>query len=170
MEKWNSFEEVCLYIQNLPYKRNVNKENIFCVIEDQGGTCSTKHAFLKYYADENDIVGVQLMLGIFMMNSKNTPKIASILQQYQLEEIPEAHNYLKIIDLTCDFTRKNSHPTDFVEDLVEEIEINISQISYFKIQYHQEFLKRYLEQNPQIPYSLITFWRIREECIAALQQ
>lgn len=169
MTLFNSFEEACLYIQNLPYKRNANKENIFCVLEDLGGTCSTKHAFLKYYADENQIENVKLILGIFKMNSKNTPKISKILEKYNLKEIPEAHNYLKIKNQIHDYTRRNSKPEDFVSDLMEEIEISTSQITTFKIQYHQKFLEKYLKENLEIPYSAEKFWQIREECILALQ-
>lgn len=170
MTQFNTFEEACNYIQNLPYKRNENKENIFCVLEDLGGTCSTKHAFLKHYADENLIPNVKLMLGIFKMNSKNTPKISKVLKKYNLNEIPEAHNYLKIKNQIHDYTRKNSKPEDFLRDLIEEIEIEPSQITNFKLGYHQKFIKKYLEQNTGIPYSATEIWQIREECIAALQK
>lgn len=169
MKKWNTFEEACLYIKNLPYKRNANKENIFCVIEDLGGTCSTKHAFLKHYADENNIKNIKLILGIFKMNSTNTPKISKVLEKYNLKEIPEAHNYLKINNQIHDYTRRNSKPEDFVNDLIEEIEISPSQITTFKIEYHQKFIEKYLKDNPAIPYSAEQFWQIREECILALQ-
>jgi hypothetical protein len=169
MKKWNTFEEACLYIQDLPYKRNENKENIFCVIEDEGGTCSSKHAFLKHYANENNIENVKLILGIFKMNSKNTPKISKVLEKYNLKEIPEAHNYLKIHNKIHDYTRKNSKPEDFENDLVEEIEILPSQITTFKIKYHQKFIKKYLKENPEIHYSAQEFWLIREKSISALQ-
>lgn len=170
MVQFNTFEEVCLNIQNLPYKRNNNKENIFCVIEDQGGTCSTKHAFLKYYADKNKIENIKLIVGIFKMDSQNTPKISKILEKYHLKEIPEAHNYLKINNKIHDYTRRNSKPEDFINDLIEEIEIEPSQITTFKVEYHQKFIEKYLKENPEIPYSAQEFWQIREECISALQQ
>jgi hypothetical protein len=53
--------------------------------------------------------------------------------------------------------------------LAEEIEINPNQITDFKVQYHQEFLKKYLLQHSEIQYPLEKFWKIREECIFALQ-
>lgn len=169
MKKWNTFEEACFYIKNLPYKRNTNKENIFCVLEDFGGTCSSKHAFLKYYADENKIENVKLILGIFKMNSQNTPKISKVLEKYHLKEIPEAHNYLKIDNQVHDYTSKNSKPGDFINDLIEEIEISPAQITHFKVEYHQKFIEKYLKENAPISYSPEEFWQIREECILALQ-
>lgn len=163
------FEKASDYVKDLRYKRNTEKEHHLCVLEDHGGTCSTKHALLKRLAEENTIKNVKLMLGIFKMNAANTPKISVILQKYALQEIPEAHNYLKIEKQIIDCTRRNSRPEDFANDLVEEIEIQPGQITHFKIEYHKEFLRNYLKKNPQITYSPEKFWQIREECIAALQ-
>ena len=166
----HDFQSAAFFIKNLPYKRNGDKINSLCVIIDSGGTCSTKHALLKNLALENNFSDLQLMLGIFKMNSINTPKISTVLDKYKLQEIPEAHNYLKYKNEIIDCTRKNSSAADFIHDLLEEIEIHPSQITDFKIQYHQKFLTNYLQENPQIPYSIDQFWKIREECIAALQQ
>ena len=164
------FQSAALIVKNLAYKRNVDKSNPLCVLKDSGGTCSTKHAVLKNLALENNFDDLQLMLGIFKMNSFNTPKISLVLAKFHLKEMPEAHNYLKYQNRIIDCTRKNSRREDFVHDLVEEIEIQPSQITDFKIQYHQKFLTNYLQENPKIPYSIEKFWKIREECILELQQ
>ena len=42
-----TFQEAAQYICYLPYKRNEFKNNVLCVFDDSGGTCSTKHALLK---------------------------------------------------------------------------------------------------------------------------
>lgn len=164
------FDEAAEFVKNLPYKRNPEKENMFCVFDDNGGTCSTKHALLKKLADENGEKELKLMLGIFRMNGKNTPKISSVLEKYHLKEIPEAHNYLKFKSLIIDCTNSQSSSADFVDDLVEETEIAPYEITDFKIKYHQNFIKNYLEENPEIPFDIDEFWKIREECIAELQK
>lgn len=158
------------FVRNLDYKRNLWKEDVLCVLKENGGTCSSKHALLKLLATENKRVEVKLILGIFKMNSQNTPKILRVLKKYNLKEIPEAHNYLKISNQIHDYTRRNSKPEGFVNDLLEEIEIEPSQITTFKIEYHQKFIEKYLKKHPEIPYSAEKFWKIREECILALQQ
>lgn len=167
---FSDFESASKYVQLLPYKRNVEKEDKLCVFEDFGGTCSTKHALLKSLATENNFIELKLILGIFIMNETNTSKISSVLKMYNLKEMPEAHNYLKYRNYVLDLTRKNSSPENFIHDLVEEIEIQPHQITDFKIEYHRNFLKNYLKVNPYIPYSLDDFWKIREECIFTLQQ
>ena len=166
----NDFKSAAEYIQFLPYKRNEHKENQLCVFEDLGGTCSTKHSLLKNLAIENNFPELKLMLGIFMMTESNTSKIAAVLEKYDLKEMPEAHNYLKYKNEILDFTRKNSSPENFIHYLVEEIEIHPFQITDFKIKHHRNFLKNYLMENSAISYNLETFWKIREECILALQQ
>lgn len=163
------FSELAFLIKNLPYQRNKDKDNPLCVIAESGGTCSTKHAFLQHIAIENKEFDFRLFLGIFRMNAINTPKIKGILDKYQLNEIPEAHTYIKYKDLILDFTTSQSSEADFVLDLVQEIEIEPTQISSFKINYHQDFLRNYLANQNQISYNSTDFWRIREECIAALQ-
>ncbi len=166
----SDFAQACEWVKNLPYKRNPEKENPLCIFNDNGGTCSTKHSLLKNLAIENGISEIKLMLGIFKMNSQNTPKISPVLEKYSLKEIPEAHNYLKYQNEILDFTRKNSKPEDFINDLVEEIEIIPNQITGFKIEYHKDFIKNYLDENTEIPFTPDEFWEIREECISALQK
>ena len=166
---FKTFEETCNYVKNLPYKRNSDKENINVIIEENGGTCSTKHAYLKRISEGFSMENVQLMLGIFMMNAKNTPKIKSVLEKYNLLEMPEAHNYLRIDGRIIDCTKKGFSEENFIDTLAEEIEINPNQVTDFKVQYHQDFLKKYLLQHSEIQYSLEEFWKIREECILALQ-
>lgn len=164
------FSSVCELVQKLPYKRNADKTDPFCVIKDSGGTCSAKHAFLKRLADEMEIENVKLMLGVFMMNAQNTRKISPVLEKYGLKEMPEAHNYLRINGEISDFTRKGSAAENFVNDLAEEIEIQPEQITDFKVEFHQDFLKNYLLERPEIQYTLEDFWKIREECISVLQK
>lgn len=166
---FKTFEEACNFVRNLPYKRNSDKENSNVIIEENGGTCSTKHAYLKRISEEFSMENVQLMLGIFMMNAKNTPKIKSVLEKYNLLEMPEAHNYLRSDGRIIDCTKKGFSEENFIDTLVEEIEINPNQVTDFKVRYHQDFLKKYLLQYPEIQYSLEEFWKIREECIFALQ-
>jgi len=51
--------------------------------------------------------------------------------------------------------------------LLEEIEISPQQIADFKVQYHQTFLRNWIQQKNS-PLSLDQVWLIRESCIAAL--
>jgi hypothetical protein len=163
------FKQACNYIQNLPYGRNADKTKLHTIFQDQCGTCSTKHAVLAQLADEQQINEIQLICGIFKMNGINTPAVAKILMDHDLDYLPEAHNYLKYKNKIFDFTfPENQKSLEFIPDLMEETIILPHQIATFKIEYHQTFLNTWLEANPLIPYTVEQLWDIREECIKAL--
>ena len=163
-----TFKQASLFIKQLAYGRNADKNNLATVFTDNCGTCSTKHALLKRLADENEFEKVKLIVGLFKMNKKNTPQVSSTLQKYNLEYIPEAHCYLKFEDKIIDLTKLNSKPTDFLDELIEEIEILPEQITDFKVNYHKNYLASWLDNNKQINLSLNDLWKIREECIQKL--
>lgn len=163
-----TFNQATLFVKELAYGRNADKNNLVSVFTDNCGTCSTKHALLKKLADENNFETVKLIVGIFRMNKNNTPEISATLLQNNLEFIPEAHCYLKFEDQILDLTKINSNPKDFVDDLIEEIEILPEQITDYKVNYHKNYLVTWLDNNKQINFSLNDIWKIREQCIEDL--
>jgi hypothetical protein len=165
----NTFSLAAEFIKRLPYQRNKNKDDLTTVFEDQYGTCSTKHAVLKQLATENNRTDLELVLGIFKMNGFNTPKILNTLQQYNMQYIPEAHNYLKFKGHILDYTFPNSTGNNFEQDLLEELIIQPNQISNYKIAYHTAYLKKWMVEN-YIPFSLDEIWDIRELCIQQLSR
>ncbi|WP_338814451.1 hypothetical protein V9L05_03890 [Bernardetia sp. Wsw4-3y2] len=181
----NNWNELTKYIQNLPYGRNENRHDLSLVLTEQKGTCSSKHAFLKKIADLNEIENVKLYIGIYKMNSSNTPKIGNILSEnefgYQLDYIPEAHCYLKINGIEQDFTNPavvgvltDDLYSDFEKlrnDILKEVEIEAHQVNEFKVNYHQSFLRKWIERENKTSDFVINFdtiWKLREQCIANL--
>ena len=165
-----TFKEATEFVRKLKYGRNENKNDLKSVFVDNCGTCSTKHSLLKKLADENNHSEIKLTLGIFKMNSSNTKEIEQTLKTHNLEYLPEAHNYLKYKNEIYDFTKKHSKPSDFVNELLEEIEIKPEQITSFKVDYHKEYLKKWLTENGKIKFTLNEIWKIREKCIENLTE
>lgn len=164
----STFSDATQFVRHLPYGRNNNKADLTTLFADNCGTCSTKHALLKQLADENGYTDLKLITGLFRMNASNTPKISATLQRHNLEYIPEAHNYLKYGNQILDFTNKTSKPADFVDDLIEEIEIQPYQIAEFKVAYHRQYLSNWLDEEKTLNFTLDELWAIREQCIADL--
>ena len=54
------------------------------------------------------------------------------------------------------------------KDILIEIAIDTDQIGDWKKQYHQSVLEEWLKRD-QLDYTLEELWRIRENCIAALE-
>ena len=164
IQNWSTLIE---YIQNLPYGRTSNRTDLSLVIREQKGTCSSKHALLKHVADLNNIKGIKLVIGLYKMSEENTPGIGTHLSDNGLSYIPEAHCYLKVNGIQTDYTSADSTFQKIQNDLLEELEINPSQISQFKVDYHQEYIKSWLYQN-KVPQSFEELWTIRENCIQHL--
>lgn len=71
LHTWN---ELLYHVRQLPYGRNKSRTDFSLVISEAKGTCSSKHAFLKSIADENEFP-VKLILCLYKMSEKNTPGI-----------------------------------------------------------------------------------------------
>jgi len=166
IESWNELTE---FIKNLPYGRNGNRTDFGLVISEQKGTCSSKHALLKSIADLNSIPNIDLVIGIYRMTELNTPKIGTELTENSIEFIPEAHCYLKINDKRTDLTSEQSEFKKIEKDIIQEKLIDPNQVAEFKVNYHKEFLKNWLNTtNSEFEFNQI--WQIREKCIANLTE
>lgn len=168
-ENITDFYSACQYVSLLPYKRNNNKNNVHCIFDDFGGTCSTKHAALRKLSLENNQNEVKLILGIFKMDAEYTFKIKNTLDKFSLNYIPEAHNYLKINEEYFDFTNSSSNCDQFSNKLLFEKEIEFNEIGEQKILFHKKFLQKWIDDE-LIPYRLDEVWSIRGNCIRDLQE
>lgn len=161
---WSQLVE---YIKVLPYGRNSNRTDLNLVIIEQKGTCSSKHAFLKAVASENDFP-IKLIVGLYKMNQSNTPLIGTVLAEKNLEYIIEAHCYLIIDGKREDYTSSLASFSKIEPALIEEIEIESNQVSNYKVDYHKVILDNWLKQE-KINYSLSELWEIRERCIRNIE-
>jgi hypothetical protein len=164
-----NFETLIEKVKNIPYGRNANRYDFSLVLSENKGTCSSKHAFLKDFADNNGIENVKLYIGIFKMNEANTPKLGNLLSNNNIEYIPEAHCYLKINQVPVDVTTVDSFYDKIKQDIIEEIEISPNQVSDFKVEYHKAFLKKWINETNQ-NNTFEEIWKIREKCILKLSE
>jgi hypothetical protein len=104
------------------------------------------------------------------MNGMNTPGVETVLNQYDLSYIPEAHCMLQIDGEWFDFTTMNSNAktADLEKDILMIFEIRPEQVITEKIEYHQKYIQDWILQVSS-DYSFDEIWSIREKCIAALE-
>ncbi len=155
------------WIKALPYGRNSDRSDYSLILKEDCGTCSTKHAFVKAVAIENEWDEVALCMGFFRMNAINTPKVATVLLQNSLTEIPEAHTYLRVNDTYTDLTGITSTITE--NDIEEEMEIEPEDIGMLKEVLHKGYITQWKEEQ-NVNYTAEEIWNIREECIKALSK
>ncbi|WP_152975613.1 hypothetical protein [Lacinutrix himadriensis] len=163
------FVSVCNYVKELPYGRNTDRANYTSILQENKGTCSTKHAFLKEIAMENEADHMLFYLCIYKMKEANTIGIGEILANYNLAYIPEAHTYLKFQNKILDFTRIEESQTSFKNAILFEEEILPKQIGDYKLAFHKNYIKTWIKDN-NIPYSFSEIWNIRETCISQLSK
>ena len=148
------------HVRDLPYGRNSDRADFRLVLKEGRGTCSTKHALLAALAGEHD-AGVELRIGLYLMDASNTPGVAPILRRHDLPGLPEAHCYLAYRGARVDVTGVEGT----IEDFLYEETIDPAQIGAYKVDLHKEFLRRWAAERGLNPERV---WRIREECIGAL--
>lgn len=165
----NEFENLIEKVKHIPYGRNSNRHDFSLVVSENKGTCSSKHAFLKDFANNNNIPNVKLYIGIFKMNEENTSKINPLLSQNEIDFIPEAHCYLRVDGIPLDITSSESFYNKIENDILEEIEIEPIQVAEYKVNYHKEFLKKWIIETNQTK-TFDEIWAIRENCIQKLSK
>jgi len=166
IETWN---ELTVFVRNLPYGRNKNRTDFGLVLSEKKGTCSSKHALLKSIADLNDVPNVDLIIGIYKMTELNTPKIGTELTDNSIEFVPEAHCYLKINGNRTDLTSAESEFKKIEKDIIQEKIIKPSEVGGFKVNYHKRFIENWLrETNSKLKFDRI--WEVREKCIENLTE
>lgn len=163
-----NFDTLIEKVKHIPYGRNSNRTDFSLVISENKGTCSSKHAFLKDYADKNNIPNIELTIGIYKMNEQNT-QIGTTLSENNIDFIPEAHCYLKINGEVVDVTNSSSDFNKIKNDILEEITIEPNQVSDFKVNFHKTFIQNWIIEN-RINYSFEEIWAIREQCIENLSK
>jgi hypothetical protein len=158
-----SYREVALWALQLPYGRGADREDL-AILREGRGTCSTKHALLARLAREHG-VDVELVLGIYLMDGRNTPGVGRVLATHGLPAIPEAHCVLRWNRQYIDLTRAGAREPSFIH---EEC-IRPEDIVTRKVATHRRFMAQWMTTN--LPgWTLDSAWRVREACIAALAE
>ncbi len=157
---------LALHLLALPYGRPADRRNLSAPLLEGRGSCSSKHALLALAAREAGC-DLTLMLGIYAMSGANTPGIAGVLARHGLDAVPEAHCYARIGDTRVDITglagAATASPFDAL--LWEEV-ITPEDVVEAKPALHRAFLDRWGAERGLDGARL---WRVREECIAALE-
>lgn len=101
------------------------------------------------------------------MTAQNTPKVGPVLKEFDLDYLPEAHCYLRVHSNPIDVTTMNSSFSSIAQDVLEEQVIEPEQVTDYKIDYHQNYMKSWgVQFHPNKSFEEL--WSFREKCILAL--
>lgn len=157
------YRDAARHVRSLPYGRNSDRSDWRLVLAEGRGTCSTKHALLSELARENGR-HVALVLGVYEMDGGNTPGIGAVLERHGLPCVPEAHCYLAYEGARVDLTREGV--SGHMDGFLYEEEIEPRQIGDYKVEAHKRFVCLWAAERGLDAGHV---WRVREECIAALE-
>lgn len=161
----SDFESACLYVQSLPYGRNTDRSDFSLVLSEGKGSCSGKHGLLAALAEENGLMEVELIAGIFLMSGETHPNLTSFFADKSYANIPECHCYLRYKGERFDYTDTSNAMERIAPKIVREQRIEPHQVVEWKPKIHQEYVKGWLKRNSQIDLTFDEIWKEREVCI-----
>lgn len=162
-----TYLEATIYVWKLPYRRVSNPYDLSSVMREECGTCSSKHAFLAALAREHGYEALQLEIVVYRMHRTNTPLITALLDQYNLDAIPEAHCRIVLHQKTYDFTFAEKKQQINPEDILETHLAYPSQLPLLKEHIHKTIIAHWSQRfgfNPDI------LWKLREASIELFQK
>ncbi|THB76756.1 MAG: hypothetical protein D6B25_08925 [Desulfobulbaceae bacterium] len=154
--------DACDHVLHLPYGRTSDRSNYMLVLTEARGACSSKHALIAALAAELKLP-IQLTIGIYPMNSLNTPGIEDVLDNSDYPFIPEAHCFLTYQGNHIDITRTVHDKPEPITEFFHIEHITPEQIGEYKVQLHQKFIRQWGGN-----HKFAELWALREACIQAL--
>lgn len=160
-----SFDQLAEHVRSLPYGRTSNTADLLAVLEEERGTCSSKHQLLAAVAHECGHHEVHLTVGIYEMSEQNTPGVGTVLSSASLSAIPEAHCYLTVNSERFDFTGLSPGSSSPFDALLAEHIVSPIGLPQTKIRLHMHAVAIWAGT---VGVSAVSAWATREACIAAL--
>jgi hypothetical protein len=167
----NSFKEACLYVHNMEYGYNSDKDNKMILFIEGKGSCTTKHGVIAELAEELDIP-LYKKVGIYKFTEEISTGTDEILKKYNLPYVPMVHCFLVFEDLRFDLTEgnnngKNTSIEEFIHD--EKVIPFITRVDEYKL--FIQVLKEKVLTSPEMnDVDRKTVLKAREEAIILLKE
>ena len=162
------FHRAIAYLKKLPYRRLENPRDLTAVVTYHGGTFTARHALLVQLAREQGMTDMVLTLCVYEFNQEDCPMVGQVLKRHGIVALPEMCGCIKYRQRL--FTIAASDLC-LQREVVSEVEIAPVQIGNFKKRYHQNYLENWLQlEKLSQQWSVEQLWRIREECLHAIER
>jgi len=115
-----SFQEACLYVHNLNYGYNSDKDDTMILFKENLGNCTTKHGVIAALAEELNI-SLEKKVGIYKLTEVISTGTSKILKKYSIPYVPMIHCFLVYENYRFDLTEgnnngKNTSIEEFIHD------------------------------------------------------
>ena len=116
-----SFKEACLYVHNMKYGYNSDKDDKMILFKENMGNCTTKHGVIAALAEELNIP-LYKKVGIYKLTDAIAKGTEEILNKYDIPYVPMVHCFLVYENYRFDLSEgnKNGKNTSIEEFIHEE--------------------------------------------------
>ncbi|NHJ48082.1 MAG: hypothetical protein FK733_09870 [Asgard group archaeon] len=165
-----SFKEACLYVHNIEYGYNSDKDNKMILFLEGKGSCTTKHGVIATLAEE---LGIPLYkkVGIYKFTEEISTGTDEILKKYNLLYIPMVHCFLAYEDFKFDLTEGNNNGKNTsIEEFIHEEKVIpfITRVDEYKL-FIKILKEKILTSQEMQNIDRKTILKAREEAIKLLK-
>ena len=166
-----SFQKACLYVHNLEYGYNNDKDDKMILFKENLGNCTTKHGVIASLAEELNIP-LYKKVGIYKLTEAISTGTSKILKKYCVPYVPMIHCFLIYENYRFDLTEGNNNGKN---TSIEEFIHNEKVIPFITTKDEYFLLKRVLEEkiltSPEMEgIEKRTLIKAREEAIKLLKE
>lgn len=115
-----SFKEACLYVHNMDYGYNSDKDDKMILFKENMGSCTTKHGVIAGLAEELSIP-LNKKVGVYKLTEEITDGTEEIMKKYSVPFIPMVHCFLVYESYRFDLTEGNNNgKKTSIEDFIHD--------------------------------------------------
>ena len=126
------------------------------------------HAILAALAVQNQRSEIELMMGIFLVDSITFPELVSYFKSKPFQTIALTTSYLKINGQRYDFTSTKPVLERINKKIVREQRMDPHQSKEWKEKIYEDYIQKWLKRNPEIDYALEKILKEEKELIELL--
>ncbi|NHK30265.1 MAG: hypothetical protein FK730_02865 [Asgard group archaeon] len=165
-----SFKKACLYVHNLDYGYNSDKDDKMILFKENKGNCTTKHGVIAGLAEELKIP-LYKKVGIYKLTERISTNTVRILEKYNLPYVPMIHCFLVYDKFRFDLTEGNNNgkKTSIDEFIHEEKVIPFISMKDEYLLFKKVIQEKILTSIEMDGFEKRTLLKAREEAIRLLK-
>ncbi|MBK5114241.1 MAG: hypothetical protein KGD59_09475 [Candidatus Heimdallarchaeota archaeon] len=165
-----SFKNACLYVHNLEYGYNSDKDDKMILFKENMGSCTTKHGVIASLAEELNIP-LYKKVGIYKLTEDIATGTGKIMEKYYVPYVPMIHCFLIYEKHRFDLTEGNNNGKNTsIEEFIHDEQV----IPFITVKDEYLLFKRVLEEKIMTSHEMVgiekrTLLKAREEAIKLLK-
>lgn len=165
-----TFHEACLWVHQLPYGYNSDRDDLMILFKEKMGSCTTKHAVIATLASELDLP-IHKNVGIYAMTEALVTGTQEILGRYRLPYVPMIHCFLNFRGHWVDLSEGNRNGKNGpIDHFLYTTEVSATIFAKEEYRLYRQALRDEILSRPELEgIDMKTVLKAREEGLALLK-